>query len=232
MSYILHRELAEKHDGRTRWGYRELNTLDITCEEGRKKGGRPSGTPEWVKEGVVRKASRLGSPETTSQVHPRLFCETIVKESKELEVLMGYATSILTSEDGSVSGVEVEVDGETKSINADAVVVAAGPWTSKLLPNIPITTQRAHSITISTADPVSPHALFTNIKLKNGSVVTPEIYPRMDEIYACGDVDKEVPLPRLAKDVKVDQDRCRAIVNNVGVVSDILKNGEVTVMQA
>ncbi|KAF3315918.1 hypothetical protein TWF173_003114 [Orbilia oligospora] len=147
---------------------------------------------------------------------------------------MGHASKVVLYDDKKVKGVEVEFDGirETKIIEADVVVVAAGPWTSRLLPNIPVSTQRAHSITISTQTPVSPHALFTNIKLKNGSLATPEIYPRTDEIYACGDVDKHAPLPKFARDVKVDEGRCRQIMKNISVVSEILEYGEITAMQA
>ncbi|KAF3941843.1 hypothetical protein ABW19_dt0202895 [Dactylella cylindrospora] len=232
LSYRLHVELAENHNGQERWGYRQLNTLEISCSEEKKRAGRPNGIPNWVREGVVRKFSTLGTPETTAQVHPRLFCESIVTESRDLKLVIGYATKFVLKEDGSVRGVEVEVDGGIEIIEADAVVVAAGPWTPKLLPNIAVSTQRAHSITISTPEPVSPHALFTTIRMEKGSIATAEIYPRADEVYACGDVDNLIPLPKLAKDVQVDKERCKEILKNVNVVTEVLEKGEITAMQA
>ncbi|KAF3920943.1 hypothetical protein ABW20_dc0104348 [Dactylellina cionopaga] len=232
LSYQLHASLAEKYQGRERWGYRELTTLEISCEEGKKQGSQSSDIPSWVREGVVKRTGSLGSPQTTAQVHPRQFCEIIVQESQNLDVVIGHATKVLLDEDKTAKGVEIEIGEEIKSIPADIVVVAAGPWTTKLLPKILVSSQRAHSITIATPDSVSPTALFTSIKLKSGSVVTPEIYPRANEIYACGDVDKLVALPKLAKDVQIDERRCGEIVKNVSVVSELLENGEVTVMQA
>ncbi|KAF3213384.1 hypothetical protein TWF106_009511 [Orbilia oligospora] len=234
LSYQLHASLAEQFNGRERWGYRELTTLEISCTEGKAPSRHVAGVPDWLREGVISKVGNLGTTQSTAQVHPRRFCEAIVKESKNLEVIMGHASKVVLYDNKKVKGVEVEFDGirETKIIEADVVVVAAGPWTSRLLPNIPVSTQRAHSITISTQTPVSPHALFTNIKLKNGSLATPEIYPRTDEIYACGDVDKLAPLPKFARDVKVDEGRCRQIMKNISVVSEILAYGEITAMQA
>ncbi|KAK6506556.1 hypothetical protein TWF506_011461 [Arthrobotrys conoides] len=234
LSYQLHAALSEQFNGRERWGYRELDTLEISCTEGKASSRHVSGVPDWLREGVISKVGNLGTTQSTAQVHPRRFCEAIVKESKDLEVIMGHASRIVLDDDKKVKGVDVEFDGirDTKIIEAEVVVVAAGPWTTRLLPNIPVSTQRAHSITISTQTPVSAHALFTNIKLKNGSLVTPEIYPRMDEIYACGDVDKLAPLPKFARDVKVDEGRCRQIMKNISVVSELLEKGEVTAMQA
>ncbi|KAK6524364.1 hypothetical protein TWF281_011272 [Arthrobotrys megalospora] len=232
LSYQLHASLAEEFNGRERWGYRELTTLEISCAEGKTPSRHVAGVPDWLRDGVVSKVGNLGTTQSTAQVHPRRFCEAIVKESKDLEVIIGHVSKILLHEDKKVKGVEVEFDNKTRTIDADVVVVTAGPWTTRLLPNIPVSTQRAHSITIATQTPVSPYALFTNIKMRNGSVVTPEIYPRLDEIYACGDVDKLAPLPKFAKDVKVDEGRCRQIVKNISVVSELLEKGEVTAMQA
>ncbi|RVD84828.1 uncharacterized protein DFL_003167 [Arthrobotrys flagrans] len=235
LSYQLHASLAEEFNGRERWGYRELTTLEISCTEGRTPKSHVAGVPDWLREGVISKVGSLGTTQSTAQVHPRRFCEAIVKESKDLEVIIGHASKIILHDDKNkrVKGVEVEFDhGQTKTIETDVVVVAAGPWTTRLLPKIPVSTQRAHSITIATQTPVSPHALFTNIKLKNGSMVTPEIYPRVDEIYACGDVDKLAPLPKFARDVNVDEGRCRQIVKNISVVSELLEKGQVTAMQA
>ncbi|KAK6345800.1 hypothetical protein TWF730_010143 [Orbilia blumenaviensis] len=232
LSYQLHASLAEQFNGRERWGYRELTTLEISCTQGKTPTRDVAGVPDWLREGVISKVGNLGTTQSTAQVHPRKFCEAIVQESKDLEVIIGHVSKIIHHDDKRAKGVEVELDDGTKTIEADVIVVAIGPWTTRLLPNIPVSTQRAHSITIATQTPVSPHALFTNIKLKNGNVVTPEIYPRLNEIYACGDVDKLAPLPKFARDVLVDEGRCRQIIKNISVVSELLEKGEITAMQA
>ncbi|KAJ6258834.1 hypothetical protein Dda_6888 [Drechslerella dactyloides] len=233
LSYNLHASLADQHNGRERWGYRELNTLEVSCEEvSQANQNKSSNIPSWLRGHAIRKVRNIGSPKTTAQVHPRLFCEAMVQESKNLKIIRGYVTKILGSAENPSTGVEVETDGVISVLEAEVVVVAAGPWTTKLLPSIPVSSQRAHSITIGTTNPVSPYALFTSIKMRSGNVVTPEIYPRQHEIYACGDIDKLVPLPKLAKDVQVDQERCKEIVKNISALSELLEQGEVTAMQA
>jgi glycine/D-amino acid oxidase-like deaminating enzyme len=92
--------------------------------------------------------------------------------------------------------------GETHTIdNVTDVVVAAGPWTGKLLPRTRVEGLRAHSVVFE-AD-VSPYAVFTDIRLptdyvpehranqgqkrKHRGNVDPEIYARpFGEVYACG----------------------------------------------
>jgi glycine/D-amino acid oxidase-like deaminating enzyme len=87
---------------------------------------------------------------------------------------------------------------------------------------------------------VSAYALFTSIDLphptkpgRRGETVTPEIYARPNqEIYACGEGDHFVPLPTSSDLVQVDLQRCQEIVDQVGTVSEELRDGEVTARQA
>ncbi|KAJ9641939.1 hypothetical protein H2201_004475 [Coniosporium apollinis] len=136
--------------------------------------------------------------------------------------------------------------GETKVLPATHVVLSAGPWTPTILPGAPISALRAHSVTIK-AD-VSPYCLFTSITLpastgKTGEsrrkqrqstqTVTPEIYARPNnEIYACGEGDHLIPLPKSTDLVQVDESRCQDIVDYVSAISDELRDGEVTARQA
>ncbi|EWC47846.1 hypothetical protein DRE_02728 [Drechslerella stenobrocha 248] len=242
LSYHLHASLAEQYSGYQRWGYRELHTLEISCEEddgGSNPAGQPvppgdsrqNSIPSWVRSRTVKSSRSLGTPKTTAQIHPEHFCRAILQESKNVTMVAGYVTKIIADKK-PLAAVEVAVEGNVSVIDADVVVVAAGPWTSTLLPVIPVSSQRAHSITVRTTSQVSPHALFTNVKMRSGSIVTPEIYPRINEVYACGDIDDLVPLPKLAKDVQVDQQRCKDIAKNASIVSELFQEGEITSTQA
>jgi glycine/D-amino acid oxidase-like deaminating enzyme len=51
-------------------------------------------------------------------------------------------------------------------------------------------------------------------------------------VYACGDGDKVVPLPPTSAEVEVDQERCQEIVDQVGSISDELRDGAVEIRQA
>ncbi len=54
---------------------------------------------------------------------------------------------------------------------ADVVVIAMGPWSGQAadwLKIPPIRGHRAHSIVLTPKEPVSAHALFTDVTTKNG----------------------------------------------------------------
>ena len=81
---------------------------------------------DWLSDGVVI-ASRLGTTDTTAIVHPRAFTTAMMSaaEGHGAELRQGRVTGIVRSADGStVRG--VEVNGGV--IEADAVVIAMGPW--------------------------------------------------------------------------------------------------------
>jgi len=166
-----------------------------------------------------------------------------------------------TSDGKGVASVmyEDKTDGNRReTIPATDVVIAAGPWTPTVYPSAPIAALRAHSVTIRPSRPVSAYALFTQIKLPAGfgrtdesnrgakggkgfkgsssgreEIVTPEIYARpKNEVYACGEGDRTVPLPVSSDLVEVDESRCQDIVDYVAAVSDELRDGEVTARQA
>lgn len=165
-----------------------------------------------------------------------------------------------TPDGGSVTAVvyEDKTDGGKEvSLSATDVVISAGPWTRSVYPDAPISALRAHSVTIRPSRPVSAYALFTEIKLPSGfgmesasnkgrnsgfsssmggrgqQIVTPEIYARpKNEVYACGEGDRDVPLPQFSDEVEVDEKRCQDIVDYVASISDELRDGEVTARQA
>lgn len=202
----------------------------------------------------------MGRPDNTAQVHPELFTLSMAQlaQDKGVTIVTGArVTSITKSKDGRrVESVTYFKDGKEEQLPTTDCVVAAGPWTSRLLPSVPVTGARAHSVVIRTPKPVSAYALFTSIALPAGfpaptpekargssaaqqtlqrtHVVEPEIYARPDgTAYACGPTDAREPLPLTTADVEVDRARCEDIINQVGAISDELgKDGEVLARQA
>jgi glycine/D-amino acid oxidase-like deaminating enzyme len=124
-SFALHASLPDEIPGD--WGYRRMTAYSgfVVPEDDARR--LVPAELDWLAAGVVI-ASRLGTAETTAIVHPRAFTTAMMSaaQSHGAEVRRGRVTGIVRCADGStVEG--VEVDGESV-IEADAVVVAMGPW--------------------------------------------------------------------------------------------------------
>jgi glycine/D-amino acid oxidase-like deaminating enzyme len=209
---------------------------------------RKMGMPDdldWVAEEAVQGYDSMGSPKDTAQVHPYQFTTSMatLAAEKGAQVILGAVDRIETT--GSSTHTVHYTDkatNESKSLSATDVIITAGPWTKTVWPGTPISALRAHSVTIRPSRPVSPYCLFTSLSLpKNfrpgaksrATTVTPEIYARPNnELYACGEGDHLVPLPKTAADVVVDDDRCQDIVNYCASFSDEMRDGKVLVRQA
>jgi len=217
---------------------------------------RAAGLPEdldWVSHDSVRSYDEMGNESNSGQVHPFHFTTSMAALAEEAgaKIVLGARVTSIDSLSSAVKSVTYASSSSSSpetTIPATHVVLAAGPWTSRLFPASRIGGLRAHSVTIRPSAPVSGYALFTSIDLppnfsrtgetKNKQrsgyqTVTPEIYARPNnEIYACGEGDHLVPLPETTEDVVTDDSRCQDIVDYVGSISDELRDGEVTVRQA
>ncbi|KAJ5166428.1 uncharacterized protein N7482_005209 [Penicillium canariense] len=269
LSFSLHALLAKEHDGKNRWGYRETNCGQLVVkgramsekspkkEEGESLQKRSAaavsklksaGIPQdldWIQPDLLRAYESMGGPGETAQVHPYLFTTSMAKlaQEKGAEVIFGHVTDIARPGDTveSVTYTDKE-SGESHTIPATDVIVAAGPWTRTVLPEVPIAAMRAHSVVIEPTRPISSYALFTNIEIpanfnpakkSRPTVAAPEIYTRPDDtIYACGEGDKTVPLPKSSADVEVDPERCQEIIDQVSSISDELRDGKIRTRQA
>jgi hypothetical protein len=107
LSYKLHQELAEKHSGAERWGYRAVHCgqIDMYGVLAKKKSGeskvkdeghsvslqkrtqkaigllRAAGVPkelDWVAAEGIQNYEEMGTPLTTAQVHPYQFTTSMV----------------------------------------------------------------------------------------------------------------------------------------------------------
>ncbi|KAH7392824.1 FAD dependent oxidoreductase [Pyrenochaeta sp. MPI-SDFR-AT-0127] len=267
LSYKLHQELAEKHGGAEKWGYRAVHCgqIDMYGVLSKSKGKsetagdsvslqkrtqkaigllRAAGVPkdlDWIAADGIRSYEEMGTPLTTAQVHPYQFTTSMAQmaEDKGVNIVYGSATRI-NQENGAVKGVTYtsKDTGEESSITADTVILTAGPWTKTIWKAAPISALRAHSVTIRPSQPVSAYALFTSIDLprgngRRGETATPEIYARPNnEVYACGEGDQLIPLPKSTDLVQIDDAKCQDIIDHVSSISEELRDGEVTARQA
>jgi glycine/D-amino acid oxidase-like deaminating enzyme len=116
----------------------------------------------------------------------------------------------------------VEVDGDI--IEADAVVVAMGPWSllaAEWMSLPAVFGQRSPSLVYDTGTDVPPHALFLDYHDETDEMVSVEVFPRADgstHITALSDV---VPLPIDPAAVKPDSEaigRLQAIAERLSPV--------------
>ncbi|KAH7883055.1 FAD dependent oxidoreductase [Phlebopus sp. FC_14] len=192
----------------------------------------------WVKEELTESYSPMSGPDGTAQVHPYLFTTSMMELAAEqgVALLKGSATSIERG-GGQVTGVKYTDPADnhrTKVIPATHVVLTAGAWSPSIIPSLPISATRAHSVTIRPNPEVTiaPYVLFTEISLPRGHTVSPEIYARPDnEVYACGPGD-DSRLPLNVDDVLVDYVACDSIREHIASISQELREGTVERRQA
>jgi len=205
---------------------------------------------DWIDGDLVEEYDEMGLEgyTETAQVHPYQFTTSMAElaRSAGVDIRVNAKVTKIGLSRGAVKTVEY-IDRVTSSsrtmLGVTDVVVAAGPWTSSLLPQTRVDGLRAHSVVFE-AD-VTPYAVFTNISLPASWIpphrqrrvhkgnVDPEIYARPGrEVYACGETDPTVPLPETADLVEVDEAQCDDIVAYIGTVSAVLKAAPVTAKQA
>lgn len=205
----------------------------------------------WITEEFVTLCSLLGGKDSTAQVHPYRFTNFLLKRAVEdsngaIELILGKVNKILyLMETGVATGVTYEPtsfrsdyaqskDKTLLTIKGDQIVLSVGPWTSKILPDCPISGLRAHSITIAPhqEQTVSPYAIFTEFKTGDVSYISPEIYARKDEVFVCGEGDSAVDVPETTDDVEVVKSKCDELFRQVGKMSPMLRKGRILKKQA
>lgn len=192
-------------EGKKAW--EKLPKQDAAAKELLHKANLP---PEldWVDRDIIKRWSEMGMPGATetSQVHPYHFTTAMAELAQQAGVAIktrAKVTGIASSKTGveSVEYQDTESGETTKLDDVTDVVVAAGPWTGRVLPRAKVEGLRAHSV-VYDAD-VSAFAVFTDVQLPSDFVpehrakmgqkrmhkgtVDPEIYARpFNEAYACG----------------------------------------------
>ncbi|RDX83878.1 SPAC1F5.03c, partial [Mucuna pruriens] len=230
-SFNLHRSLSQELDGPRSYGYRALTTLSLSVTES-EGSSATSALPSWV-DGPARSPKTIGTPETTAQVHPQLFTRTLIDRAVEKHGVKVVIAKLerLEVEDGGVGSVVLEGG---RVLEADAVVLALGPWSSKfvLLSSLfRVYGLKAHSIVLEPREgnsvSITPHALFLSYYCsKGGTGLDPEVYPRpTGEVYVCG-MSKEEEVPDDPEEIRGNPESIAMLKRVAKTVSSHLRVGE------
>ncbi|POY72775.1 hypothetical protein BMF94_4184 [Rhodotorula taiwanensis] len=245
LSYSLHAQLAQELGGESKWGYRKLDTLSLSADlssstassaakKSRARKLKQDDLFNWLNKELLTATDVLASQETTAQVHPELFTRAIAEQAQKegVEIVYGTVDSLRRLDDAyevtvsprnadfpSPAADDDATSGEpsARHLVFDQVIVAAGPWTGRLVSTLglgaaagrakAIRGSRAHSVVIRSPEgkTLPAQALFTSIKEQKGKHAEPEIYNRPDgTAYACGPTD-DSDLPKHASDVTISQ---------------------------
>ncbi|HXC89296.1 MAG TPA: FAD-dependent oxidoreductase [Stellaceae bacterium] len=230
-SFALHAQLAREIDGD--WGYRRLTTYGAFATQharARRRGGAHD--LPWLGSGAAVTA-RLGTPETTAQVHPARFSVAMMRaaQASGAGLRRGRVDGVVRHDDGGVAG--VVVDGAV--VEGDAIVIAMGPWSilaGAWLPLPPVFGLKGHSLVFETGARIPAEALFCEYREANGVEQTPEVFPRDDgTTYVCA-ISSDSPLPLDPDEVAPDPgavERLEAICRDL---SPVLAAAKIVARQA
>lgn len=192
-SFALHAQLPGEIAGD--WGHLPMSAYaGYIAPDGDPRRNAPSGL-HWLSDGVVI-AQRIGTTETTAIVHPQKFTSAVMNGAiaQGAELRRARVTGIIRDGDGTrAKGIQVE----DRIIEADAVVIAMGPWSllaAQWMRLPAVYGQRSPSIVYDIGSNVPADALFLECET-GGSAVSIEVFPRADgstHVTALSDI---VPLP-------------------------------------
>ena len=228
-SFALHAELADTLDNP--WDYRRLDTYGGYAVENDSALG--PGERPWLSEAVTL-TGRLGSPQTTAIVDPRVFTRGLMAAAEKHGGVLRHGTAIdlMRDRNGGARGVVLD-DGEI--VEGDAVVIAMGPWSilaTRWLPLPAVYGYKGHSLIFQTGDAIAAEALFLEYQESSGEVLTPELFPRADgTTWVCA-VSSTEPLPIDPAQVSPDEgahDRLEAMCRTI---SPALATAPITARQA
>lgn len=108
---------------------------------------------DWVAPESITSYTELGNPGNTAQVHPHLFTNKIASLAEEqgVKFILGSAMGVNYTDDGSQAKsvtYKAKDGSDISEFHVSDIVIAAGPWTTKLLPGPLIKESRNHSIVV------------------------------------------------------------------------------------
>lgn len=232
-SFNLHAELAAELDG-SRWGYRRLDTWSVLAGARRNPGGgRAESGPTWLGASALVQG-QLGTPSTTAQVHPARFTQAMLQAAIAMgvELRLGCVTGVVLDVVRS-KAVGVEVDGV--ALEADAIVLAMGPWSMaacRWLPLPAVYGLKGNSIVYQSGSKVAADALFVELTTRDGAAQTPEVFPRAGgTTYVCGLSSQQV-LPDDPADVAPDPGAQQALQSMTRAFAPVLADTPILATQA
>lgn len=178
-SFALHAVLQEETGAD--WSYRRMNAYGGVVLGAHSPHRHAPSELGWLSDGIII-ASRLGTHETTAIVPPRSFTAAMLKAAQGLGAKLhaGRVSGLVRDADGTdVAGVTVD-DG---TIEADAVVIAMGPWSvlaAQWMALPAVYGLQSPSLVYDTGTDVPADALFLEYQNEGGEAVSIEVFPRGD----------------------------------------------------
>jgi glycine/D-amino acid oxidase-like deaminating enzyme len=162
-----------------------------------------------------------------AQVHPYKFTTSMLSlaQEKGAQIIHGRCISL------NSKSVSYTTESGTSDLLADTIIVTAGPWTPSLLPSIPISTYRAHSIVIEPSSQLPPQGIFFTYE-SSDRTMEPELYLRPSSVYICGPTDEQHLLPDYARDVITLEKQTSDLEAFARQISTRLAEGKVVTKQA
>ncbi|KAK4210078.1 FAD dependent oxidoreductase [Rhypophila decipiens] len=255
LSYELHKRLANEHGGEKKWGHRTVHAAEVKLRgrdhtnEDADKDDIPADF-DWLDPESIKSYHPVGTPADSAQVHPFLLTNALAElaEQSGVNIILGHAKGInYASSDssgirvGSVSYTPQSQAENEMPLPASDIVVAAGPWTSKLLPRVKLLSPKGHSMVIqpNTNRTISPHILFAEIQSPDVGTLTPDIYPRprdslhsFETIYTSAPDSYNDDLPSRAADTVIQKEEIDKLYKTVSSVSSVVRDGKVIATQA
>ena len=226
-SFALHAQLAKELDDD--WCYRRMTTYGGVMS---RQGYAAKAPISWTSPNV-RLDHRLGTEQSTAQVHPALFTKALMRaaEANGAKLMSGEVSGLVRDEDGGrVTG--AIVDGQT--IAADAMVIAMGPWSilaTRWLSLPAVYGLKGHSIVFDTGADLPADALFLDFEgARDGA--HPEVFPRTDgTTYICG-LSSEASVPLDPAQVVSDPGAAERLEDICRQLSPALAKAKVIASQA
>jgi len=199
-SFALHARLATEIDAD--WSYRRMSAYGgfVARDDDSRRHVAPA--LAWLCDGVII-STRLGTPETTAIVHPRKFTSAIMRAAQQqgAQVHLGKVTGLVHRYGGSMlTGVEVE----GSIIEADATIIAMGPWSSLVAGWLRLPAvfgQQSPSLVYDTGTDLPAEALFLEYSQASAAPLTVEVFPRADGSTHVTAFSAEAALPSDPADV-------------------------------
>jgi glycine/D-amino acid oxidase-like deaminating enzyme len=193
-SFALHATLQEETGAD--WSYRRMNAYSGVVVGERSARRHVPCQLDWLSDGIVI-ASRLGTPQTTAIVPPRTFTAAMMKSAQALgaKLKLGRAAGLVHGARAS-DIVGLKVDDHT--IEADAVVIAMGPWSvlaAQWMQLPAVFGLQSPSLVYDTATDVPADALFLEYHDEDGEAVSVELFPRGDGTTHITAFSDQSPLP-------------------------------------
>ncbi|HKU06652.1 MAG TPA: FAD-binding oxidoreductase [Bradyrhizobium sp.] len=193
-SFALHAALQDETGAD--WHYRRMSAFAGVAVSERSGQRHTPPQLDWLRDGIVI-TSQLGTPETTAIVPPRAFTSAMMKSAQGFgaNLQIGQIKRLVRATDGaSVRG--VDVDGSI--IEADAVVIAMGPWSVLATQWIALPAVyglQSPSLVYDTGTDVPAEALFLEYQDDSGEAVSIELFPRGDGTTHITAFSDQIPLP-------------------------------------